>query len=92
MMGIMEKKVLAQMKGTHLLMAKLIYGTGIRLMECIRLRIQDIDFGQRQLLIRSGKGGKDRTTFLPRFVHDELHEHVERVKNLTSPELMRNTG
>ncbi len=70
------------MKGTHLLMAKLIYGSGIRLMECIRLRIQDIDFGQGQLLNRSGKDGKDRTTFLPRIVHAELCEHIERVKKL----------
>ncbi|WP_041916648.1 integron integrase [Desulfocapsa sulfexigens] len=86
------ERVFAQMKGTHLLMAKLIYGTGIRLMECIRLRIQDIDFGQRQLFIRSAKGGKDRTTFLPRFVHDELHEHVERVKKLHRQDLEQGFG
>jgi integron integrase len=76
------ERVLEQMKGTHLLMAKLIYGSGIRLMECIRLRIQDIDFGQGQLFVRSGKGGKDRTTFLPRIVQDELFTHIERVKKL----------
>jgi len=86
------ERVLAQMKGTHLLMAKLIYGTGIRLMECIRLRIQDIDFGQGQLFIRSGKGGKDRTTFLPRIVHDELHEHIERVKKLHRRDLEQGFG
>lgn len=54
------QRIFAQMRGTHLLMAKLIYGSGMRLMECIRLRIQDVDFGQGQLFIRSGKGGKDR--------------------------------
>ncbi len=80
------------MKGTHLLMAKLIYGSGIRLMECIRLRIQDIDFGQRQLFIRSGKGGKDRTTFLPRLVQDELHEHIEHVKKLHRRDLEQGFG
>ena len=61
-------------------------------MECIRLRIQDIDFGQRQLFIRSGKGGKDRTTFLPRIVHDELHEHIERVKKLHRKDLEQGFG
>lgn len=86
------ERILAQMKGTHLLMARLIYGTGIRLMECIRLRIQDIDFGQRQLFVRSGKGGKDRTTFLPRMVHDELHEHIERVKILHRRDLEQGFG
>ncbi len=86
------ERVLSQMKGTHLLMAKLIYGTGIRLMECIRLRIQDVDFGQRQLFIRSGKGGKDRTTFLPRLVYNELHEHIERVKKLHRTDLEQGFG
>jgi len=86
------ERVLTQMKGTHLLMAKLIYGSGIRLMECIRLRIQDIDFGQRQVFVRSGKGGKDRTTFLPRIVHDELHEHIERVKKLHRSDLEEGFG
>ena len=86
------ERVLTQMKGTHLLMAKLIYGSGIRLMECIRLRIQDIDFGQRQLFVRSGKGGKDRTTFLPRLVHDELHQHIERVKELHRKDLEQGFG
>ncbi len=86
------ERILSQMKGTHLLMAKLIYGSGIRLMECIRLRIQDIDFGQNQLFVRSGKGGKDRTTFLPRLVHDELHDHIERVKELHRRDLEQGFG
>jgi len=86
------ERILEQMKGTHQLMAKLIYGSGIRLMECIRLRIQDIDFGQRQLFIRSGKGGKDRTTFLPRIVNDELHEHIERVKKLHRKDIEQGFG
>ncbi|PID72303.1 MAG: integrase [Desulfobulbus propionicus] len=84
--------VLAQMSGTHLLMAKLIYGSGIRLMECIRLRIQDVDFGQQQLFVRAGKGNKDRTTFLPRAIHDELLLHIERVKDLHRLDLQEGYG
>ncbi len=86
------QRVLAQMHGTHLLMAKLIYGSGIRLMECIRLRIQDIDFGQGNLFIRSGKGGKDRTSFLPSFVSNELLKHIERVKCLHQRDLVEGYG
>lgn len=73
-------------------MAKLIYGSGARLMECIRLRIQDIDFGQGQIFIRSGKGGKDRTTFLPQIIHDELRQHIERVKELHQRDLAAGFG
>jgi site-specific recombinase XerD len=86
------KRVFAQMKGTHLLMAKLIYGSGIRLMECIRFRIQDLDFGQGQLFVRGGKGGKDRVTFLPCMVNDELHQHIERVKELHRRDLTEGFG
>ncbi|WP_462270202.1 phage integrase N-terminal SAM-like domain-containing protein [Desulfobacter sp.] len=53
-------KVLEQMNGRQKLMASLLYGTGMRLMDCIRLRVQDIDFGYRQIVIRDGKGKKDR--------------------------------
>lgn len=86
------QKILGQMMGNHLLMAKLIYGSGIRLMECIRLRIQDLDFGQGQLFVRGGKGGKDRVTFLPRVLHDELQQHIERVKELHRRDLSEGFG
>ena len=85
-------RIFAQMSGTHLLMAKLIYGSGIRLMECIRLRIQDMDFGQGNIFIRSGKGGKDRTSFLPSFISDELSQHIERVKCLHQRDLNEGFG
>ena len=81
-----------QISGLHLLMAKLIYGSGMRLMECIRLRIQDVDFGREIIYIRAGKGGKDRTTFLPRFVKDELKLHVERVKEIHCRDLEEGFG
>jgi len=58
------RQVLNQMKGTHLLMAKMMYGGGLRLMECLRLRVMDLDFAKAQVYVR-GKGGKDRLTILP---------------------------
>ncbi|MEN8141111.1 MAG: integron integrase [Thermodesulfobacteriota bacterium] len=86
------QRVLKEMKGTHLLMARLIYGAGLRLMECVRLRIQDVDFGQGQIFVRGGKGGRDRTTFLPKMVRDALHEHIERVKALHRGDLQEGFG
>jgi integron integrase len=86
------QQIFSYMQGTHLLMARLIYGSGIRLMECIRLRIQDVDFGQGKLFIRSGKGAKDRTTFLPRMIRDELSQHIVRVKELHNLDLQQGFG
>ena len=86
------KSVFDYMSGTHLLMARLIYGSGIRLMECIRLRIQDVDFGQGQIYVRNGRGGKDRTTYLPKMVADELSQHIERVKILHQQDLDEGFG
>jgi len=85
--GLLEK-----MNGTHLLMAKLLYGAGLRLMECIRLRIQDIDFGQNKLFIRGGKGGKDRTTLLPLNIKDTLEAHIENVIHLHHKDLEAGFG
>lgn len=66
------QRLLAAMEGKHSLMAKLLYGGGLRLMECIRLRVQDVDFGQGLVFIRDGKGGKDRTTILPKNLEYQL--------------------
>lgn len=74
------KRILAHLDTPHALMAALLYGAGLRLMECVRLRIQDIDFGQNLIFVRSGKGGKDRTTVLPTNIRDELQHHIERIK------------
>lgn len=84
--------VLSHLKGTHFLMARLIYGSGLRLMECIRLRIKDIDFGQNQLFVRGGKGGRDRVTFLPQMINEELHYHIEHVKELHRKDLQEGFG
>jgi len=61
-------------------MAKLLYGSGLRLMECLRLRVQDIDFGQNLIFVRGGKGGKDRTTILPQNLSEKLLRQVAAVK------------
>ena len=67
-------------KGDHLLMATLLYGCGLRLMECIRLRVQDLDFSRQLLYIRDAKGGKDRVVVLPQSIQGDLQYQVEQVK------------
>lgn len=70
------------MKGLNLLMARLIYGTGLRLSECLRLRIKDVDWENKILWVRSGKGGKDRRTILPTTLLPDLKKHLEEVRML----------
>ena len=77
-------RLLSLMEGLHGLMARLLYGTGMRLMECVRLRIKDVDFDQRQILIRSGKGDKDRVTMLPDSIVEPLRAHLHRSHALWS--------
>ena len=86
------QRVLSVMEGKPALMAKLIYGSGMRLMECIRLRVQDVDFGQNLIFIRGGKGGKDRTTILPRNLRDELQSQINAVKSLHHKDLEEGFG
>jgi integron integrase len=87
------QRLLAAMKpGTLSLMARLIYGTGMRLMECLRLRIQDIDFERNQIAVRDGKGGKDRITMLPQALKEELRQHQQRVKLLHETDLKEGFG
>ena len=73
--------VLAQLEGAKWLMASLLYGSGLRLMECLRLRVKDVDFGYKQILVRDGKGAKDRVTMLPAVVVDPLKAHLANVMN-----------
>lgn len=63
-------------------MARLLYGTGMRLMECVRLRVKDVDFERGELTIRQGKGGKDRLTMLPASLVPSLRAHLARVRAL----------
>lgn len=72
--------IFAQMSGLHGLIARLLYGTGIRLSECAQLRVKDVDFQRREILIREGKGGKDRVTMLPLALVQPLREQVDCAK------------
>ena len=86
------RRLLACMDGIFGLMAGLMYGTGMRLMECIRLRVADVDFGQRLIVVRNGKGGKDRVVPLPERYDPPLAEHLERVKALHEQDLEAGAG
>ncbi|MBI4456107.1 MAG: phage integrase N-terminal SAM-like domain-containing protein [Acidobacteria bacterium] len=70
------QSVLAFMEGSAWLMASLLYGAGLRLMECVRLRVKDVDFGYNQILVRDGKGNKDRVTVLPHSLEEPLRKHL----------------
>jgi len=83
------KRVIGSMSGTHQIMAKLLYGSGLRLMECVRLRVKDLDFEMNQVVFRDGKGMKDRTTMLPETVQPSLDEHLTRVRALHGRDLAK---
>ncbi len=85
-------QVLQQMHGTHALMAKLLYGAGLRLSECCRLRIKDLDLKKGQIAVRRGKGGKDRITLLPEGLRTPLRYQLEGVRRLHRMDLRRGWG
>ena len=74
--------VLSRLEGSHSLIARLLYGTGLRIMECLRLRVKDIDFACGEILVRDGKGAKDRVTMLPESLASALQAHLVRVREL----------
>jgi len=76
------KRLLDVMPAGQALMARLLYGTGMRLMECLRLRVKDVDFDRGEILIREGKGAKDRVTMLPRTLEGPLREQIARARVL----------
>ncbi|MGE0485026.1 MAG: integron integrase [Gammaproteobacteria bacterium] len=76
------RALLSHMQGRHALMARLLYGTGMRLMECVRLRVKDIDFDYRQIVVRDGKGAKDRVVPFPDALRDLLTAHLAEVRDL----------
>ncbi len=84
--------VLAKMSGTPRLMAKLLYGGGLRLLECARLRVKDIDFERSQLLIRDAKGQKDRVTVLPSTAREELRAQLDVARKQHVRDLKRGAG
>ncbi len=79
--------LLVQLDGTRALMAQLLYGTGMRLMECMRLRVKDVDFAQGQIMVRDGKGMKDRVTLLPQRLIEPLQRHLAKVQALHRQDL-----
>ena len=85
-------RVLAVMDGRAALIARLLYGTGMRLMEGLRLRVKDVDFARNEIIVRDGKGGKDRRTVLPRSLAELLRQEVERVRTLHAQDLAEGAG
>jgi integron integrase len=86
------RRLLAQMDGRAWLIASLLYGTGMRLMECLRLRVKDVDFARNEILVREGKGGKDRRTMLPRSLVEPLQREIERARALHARDLAEGFG
>jgi len=85
-------RVINTLEGTHKLMAQLLYGSGLRLMECVRLRVKDIDFAYKTVTVRDGKGEKDRVTPLPDSIIPHLQRQIERVRLLHDEDLAAGFG
>ena len=88
--GVMS--VLGCLEGSHALIARLLYGTGLRIMEGLRLRVKDVDFSRHEILVRDGKGAKDRVTMLPASLVPALREHLDRVRELHRQDLAAGHG
>ena len=84
--------VLSYMHGIHLLMAQLLYGSGMRLMECIRMRVKDVDLERGSIYIHAAKGGKDRTTIFPASIKSDMRNHLNKVKKLHDEDLSSGYG
>lgn len=86
------RALLLHLEGTYALMGQLLYGSGLRLMECVRLRVKDVDFSLNQVIVRDGKGQKDRVSLLPQRVQQSLRLHLARVKALHDEDLAQGFG
>jgi len=86
------KSVLDNMDDERWLVASLLYGSGLRLMECLRLRVQEVDFQGSEIIVRNGKGGKDRRTMLPNALINSLQEHLYKVKAVHEKDLADGWG
>lgn len=86
------RAVLARMRGRERLMASLLYGSGLRLMECVRLRVLDLDFERGEIAVRSGKGDKDRVTMLPAALRQPLVDHLREVKRIHEADVAAGWG
>jgi integron integrase len=86
------RQVLSRMTGTPRLMAHLLYGSGLRLMECVRLRVKDVDLGYLQITLRDAKGGRDRRTMVPVFLVEALRKQIAKVAELHREDLSAGAG
>lgn len=86
------RAIISRLTGPYKLMVQLMYGSGLRLMECLRLRVKDLDFDNRRILVYDGKGGDDRVTMLPDSVSSALREHLAQVRALHQKDLSRGLG
>lgn len=86
------RSLLGELAGVCWLQASLLYGSGLRLMECLRLRVQDVDFARSEILVRHGKGGKDRRTMLPASLGEPLRAQLSEAKRLHERDLALGFG
>jgi len=86
------QRLLPCVDGTYNIMAKLLYGSGLRVSECVRLRVKDVDFDQRHLAVRDGKGAKDRITLLPQAVIPVIKDHLQRTRLIHQRDLRQGYG
>lgn len=92
-LSVQEAKIIiANMSGTYKIMTQIMYGSGLRLMECMRLRVKDIDFENHRILVYDGKGGDDRVTMLPDKIIVPLQEHLQHVKIMHQKDLSNGLG
>ena len=84
--------VLSRLRGTHWLVAGLLYGAGLRIMEALRLRVKDVEFARGEILVREGKGFKDRVTMLPAALVDPLKAHLKQVRDLHDQDVAEGLG
>jgi integron integrase len=86
------RSIVGCLDGSDWIMAMLLYGAGLRLMECLRLRVKDIDLNSNQIVVRAGKGDKDRHTMLPATVNEALAKHLDAIKRLHQRDIERGLG
>ena len=86
------QSVLKHLVGTQGLIGRLLYGTGMRLLEGLRVRVKDVDFARNQIVVRAGKGDKDRVTMLPESLQEELRAHLHRVRELHEQDVRAGFG
>jgi integron integrase len=85
-------KIISHVRGVPHVMTKILYGSGLRIMECMRLRVKDMDFDNRQIIVRSGKGDNDRVTVLPESLIPEIKNILQDVKALHQKDLVEGYG